>query len=398
MKNYSVLKLVCILAPFVFSFAFGLDIYIPILPQMTEIFDTAPMLIQLTMSLFLLTMGLGQLLVGPLADRYGRQTILIWSSVCFAMGALGCAFSSHISLLLAARVTTAFGACGMFVCAFALVRDLFSAEQSAKMYSFLNGAIGISPTFAPILGGYLAYYLGWQSIFYFLVGIGFIGWWFAKKLITETLSDENRVPIDRKIFRRYWEIVCHPEFRIYGLLAGISEAVFFCFFSISPFIIIGELGVRMHQFGFYFAVFGAVVALAGIGSGKVIERFGIAAALMVGIGLMFFGGAGMLVWAYVAGLSLSGFLVPMVFACTGAMFVLGSSTACALEPFGAIAGTASAAFGAVQFAISSLIGFALMIFSTTSTIPYGMFIIAISVGCLGLFLARPVMQRVPERA
>ena len=397
MRNYPVLKLVFILTPFVFSFAFGLDIYIPIIPQMTEVFNTTPAMIQLTMSLFLLTTGVGQLFIGPLADRYGRRMIFFWASSCFILGALICAMSNHIGVLIAARVFTSLGACGMFVGAFAVVRDLFSSNQSARMYSFLNGAIGISPTFAPILGGYLALYFGWQSVFYFLAGIGLLALFFSKQYIEETLEQEARVEIDRKIFRRYWTIFSHPQFRIFSTLTGVAEGVFFCFFSISPFIIINELGVPMHQFGYYFAVFGAVIAFAGLGSGKLIERMGISATLVLGICLMFVGGCAMLTCWYVAGLSLSGFLIPMVLACTGAMFLLGGSASRALEPFEAIAGTAAAAFGATQFAISAAIGFTLMLFPTDTTVPYGMFIIVSSLASVVLFLAKPAVQPIRQK-
>ncbi len=393
MKNYSALQLVLILTPFVFTFALGLDIYIPIIPQMTETFSTTPALIQLTMSLFLLTTGVGQLFIGPLADRYGRRAIFYGAALCFTIGALCSAFSGHIGTLIAARVITSIGACGMFVSAFAVVQDLFSSEQSAKMYSFLNGAIGISPTFAPILGGYLAVYFGWQSVFYFLAGIGLVALFVTKRYVRETLEEGRRVEIDLAIFRRYWHILCHRQFRVYAELAGLAEAVFFCFFSISPFIIISVLGVPVYQFGYYFAVFGLVISLGGFGSGKLIEKIGVDATLASGIGLILVGGISMLAWDYLAGLSLAGFLIPMVFACTGAMFLVGGSAARALEPFEVIAGTASAAFGAVQFAISAVVGSALMFCSTSSTVPYGIFIVVISFVSVGLFFYRPVSQQ-----
>src|ERR1700722_8869828 len=94
MTNYKVWQLVLILTPFVFSFAFGLDIYIPIIPQMAEIFDTTPNLVQLTLSLFLFFTGAGQLVIGPLSDQFGRKAVFYTSSAFYAIGSLACAFSS----------------------------------------------------------------------------------------------------------------------------------------------------------------------------------------------------------------------------------------------------------------------------------------------------------------
>ena len=388
MKKYSQLQLVPLLTPFVFSFAFGLDIYIPIIPQMIKIFNTTPALIQLTLSLFLLFTGLGQLLLGPLADRYGRKPLFYASSLCFAIGSFSCTLATDIIALILARVVASIGACGMLVTAFALVRDLFSSDESAKMYSLLNGAVGISPTFAPILGGYLYLYWGWQSVFYCLTGIGILAFFVSWRYLQETLPVANQVKVDRLVFRRYWEVFCHPEFRVYALLGGLAEAVFFCFFSISPFIIIDLHGIPAHQFGYYFAAFGLVIGLGGVASGKMIEKFGIIKTLKVGIYLMFLGGISMLSWPF----SLTGFLLPMVIACMGAMFVVGGATAAALEPFGAIAGTASAAFGALQFSSSSIIGSCLMLFSTSTTTPYGICILLIASLSALLYRLRPAAR------
>lgn len=386
MSQRSVSHLIIILAPFVFSFAFGLDIYIPIVPKMSEIFETSVSMVHLTLSLFLLMTGAGQLLIGPMSDLWGRKRIFYASSVCYAIGSLACAYSPTIYFFIFARLISALGSCGMLVTAFALVRDLFSEEESSKMYSFLNGAVGVSPTLAPIIGGYLASYFGWRSIFYFLFFIGASGLLITFFFIQETLPKEKRVPINKEIFQRYKNIYIHPLFFCFSMLAGIAEAVFFCFFSISPFIIIEILGIPTHQFGFYFAAFGSVIAFGGFASGKVVERLGTKTTIIIGIFLMFLGGFGMISWYYLYDLTLAGFLTPMVIACIGAMFLVGASAGEALEPFPETAGTAAAAFGSVEFGFSSLIGALLMQFSNTNTVPYGICILLLAVGASSFFL------------
>jgi len=393
MKNYKVLPFILILTPFVFSFAFGLDIYIPIVPQMTEIFNTTPAMIQLTLSLFLFTTGVGQLIIGPLSDQFGRKIILYIASACYGLGSLGCAFSDDIVWLIIARFISSFGACGMLVTSFAIVRDLFSAEKSAKMYSFLNGAVGISPTFAPILGGYLSSYFGWQSVFFFLTLIGILSLFITKQFIRETLEKEKRVKIDKAIFKRYIRIFSHRQFIIYSSIAGLAEGVFFCFFSISPFIIIELIGIPVHEFGYYFGVFGLVIGLGGLASGKLIEKVGIQSTIGSGIALMMFGGLSMLLWHYVDSLSLQGFLIPMAMACLGAMLIVGGAASAALEPFGEIAGTAAAAFGSLEFGISSIIGSVLMLFPVASTVPYGISIVLMAIFSLSLFFIRNKVQQ-----
>lgn len=382
MKNIKIYQLVLLLTPFVFSFAFGLDIYIPIIPQMTKIFDTSPALIQLTLSLFLLITGLGQVFIGPLSDQWGRKPILFASAIFYALGSLLCGFAESIDVLIVGRVISALGACGMLVTAFALVRDLYSSEESAKMYSFLNGAVGISPTFAPILGGNVASLFGWRSVFYLLSALGLFSFLITKRYISETLPKENRTPLNSSVFRRYLSMIKNPQLLIYSLISGFAESIFFCFFSLSPFIIIDLHGVPTHQFGYYFAVFGSVIAIGGFASGKLVEKFGTQRTIAIGISLMFLGGFMMLIAQNYWGETLSGFLVPMGIACTGAMFLVGCCAAKALEPFASNAGTASAAFGAIQFSLSSVVGTLLMLFPTSSTLPYAISIVLMAIFAL----------------
>lgn len=379
MLHYKPYQFILLLTPFVFSFALGLDIYIPIVPQMTEIFSTTPFLIHFTLSLFLFTAGVGQLFFGPLADRYGRKCIFYFSSLCFLGGSFLCAMAPNIFWLIMGRFLGAIGASGLIVASFALVRDLYSAEDSAKMYSFLNGAVGVSPTFAPLMGGYLASYFGWQSIFIFLTFIGILTFSITKYFIKETHPLEQRTPINKKIFSCYWKVFSHRQFIVFTMIASLAEGIFFCFFSISPFIIIDLLGIATEYFGYYFATFGLVITLGGILSGKLIEKTSVSTTITAGFSLILAGGCTMILWFICFGLTLTGFLFPMILACTGAVFVIGACAALALEPFGAIAGTAAAAFGASQFSLSSFIGALLMVFPIQSTLPYGITIILIGV-------------------
>ncbi len=386
MKNYKTFQFILLLTPFVFSFALGLDIYIPIVPQMAKIFGTTPAMIQLTLSLFLFITGIGQLILGPLSDQYGRKVILYVASVLYGLGSLGCVFSEDIVWLIVSRVVSSLGACGLLVTSYALVRDLYSGETSARMYSFLGGATGISPTFAPIIGGYLALYFGWQSIFVFLTGIGMLAFFITGRWIEETHPKELRVKMNQEIFRRYWDIFTNKQFISFALIGGFGEAVFFCFFSISPFIIIDLHGTPTHEFGYYFAFFGLVISLGGFASAKLVQKIGIYRTIVTGITFMFIGGLSMISWHCINCLSLSGFIIPMIIACSGAMFIIGGCTSIALEPFPLIAGTAAAALGAVEFGVAAIVGSLLMLFPVDSSMPYGVFIIILAILSLVLFL------------
>lgn len=365
--------MILLFSPFVLSFALGLDVYLPITPIMTKIFNTSPSVIHLTLSIFLLMTGFSQIFIGPIADRYGRKFVLYFSSFSFAFGSLLCAIAPSIFWLLVGRFISALGASGLLVTPFAIIRDSYSGDEKAKMYSFITGAIGISPALAPVVGSYLFYYFGYQSIFLFLTFIGLINLFLTYFFLKETMSLKNCEK--ENLLTNYTSILTSKPFLYYTSLAGIAQGVFFCFFSISPFILIEINGVEPHHFGYYFAIFGISGILAGYAGGILIEKRGSQSILLLGIWLILIGGISVIFWYYLVGISLMGFLLPMVISSTGAVFLLGATASGALEPFPQCAGTAAAAYGALQFAIASLIGSTLMQIPIVTTLPYGFAII-----------------------
>ncbi len=391
MKQHSKSILILILAPFVFSFAFGLDIYVPIVPEMQRVFHTTPFMVQLTLSLFLLITGVGQLIIGPLSDQFGRYRIIALSAVLFIIGSILSASSVDIGMLIIARMICALGACGLLVVSFAIIRDLYSGNDSAQMYSFINGAIGISPTFAPVIGGYLAVAWGWQAVFWFLATLGVLVLFTTCFFITETLPYERRQKVGHNIWQRYWTVFCNKHFLVYGTFAGLGVTIFFSFFSVSSFVIIDLLHVPVQNFGYYFAVFGLVILTGGFVTGWTVVRLGINKTIFYGVILALLGGLLMLITNLFWGLHLATFLIATAIACYGAAFIDGAAAAGVMEPFPHIAGTAAAALGAIQFGISALIGTVLMHWSVTSSISYAICIISVAV--VGLLLSICLKQR-----
>lgn len=379
MKEKSIFGLLLILSPFVFSFAFGLDIYVPIIPKMMSIFHTTQNLVQLTLSLFIGFIGLGELFLGPLSDQIGRFKTSILSASLFAIGGALSAISINITMLIIARIICALGASGLIVVAFAIVRDLFEGNKSAQMFSYLNAAIGISPTFAPIIGSYLAVSYGWSSVFWFLAGLGLVTLAIGLFLIKETHPTHKRIKLDKQIFNRYWTLFKSKEFSKYILYSGLGVSICFSFFSVSSLVVINLLHMSIIKFGYVFAIFGLVIGLGGVLSGYVVGKLGINKTIKIGIIMISLGGILMAAAEILWGLSLWGFMLPTVIACTGAVFLVGAGAAGAMTPFPHIAGTAAACLGCSQFVVASIIGSVLMVFPVTSSLSYAITIIIVSI-------------------
>ncbi|HDO1376484.1 TPA: MFS transporter, partial [Aeromonas veronii] len=168
------MPLILLLVLLVLFSPLAIDIYLPAIPQMAEQLGAEVTLMQGTITWFLFSMGLGQLLVGPLADRYGRKPIALGGVLLYGLSALGAGFAASLGELMLARVLQGFGACATSVAAFSVVRDSYGPKKSGQMISYLNGAICFIPALAPLLGGWLTAKAGWSANFWFMAGYALI--------------------------------------------------------------------------------------------------------------------------------------------------------------------------------------------------------------------------------
>lgn len=381
MKQKNSLLTVLLLAPFILGFALALDIYVPSIPEMKIYFSASPGIVQLTVSLFILTTGLGQLIVGPLSDCYGRRKIIIIATIIYLVGSIISTLSPNMAILVLARMAQGFGACGMMVTCFAIVRDLFSGDECAKIYSFLNSTIALSPLLAPSIGGYLALYYGWRATFAFLALIAFLIALLAFFKVKESLPTAKRVALSKDFLVNYKHILKSKTFGMYTLCSSAGFAGFLTFFSVSPYIIIDLLGIPKQHFGFYFAGIGLIFFVGSLVCGSIVKNIGTYKTALLGTILMTLAGIVMLLWHIFFGLSIFGFMGPMMIMGFGGAFLMGAGAGGAIEPFPDMAGAASALFGSCQFVFGFVISTIVLKWQVTSTLP-----LALTMIVLGAFV------------
>lgn len=380
----SILKIVLLLAPMVIGLPFAMDIYVPALPRIAQLFNVSAGQMQFTLTIFMLTAGLVQLVVGPLSDQYGRKKISFVVIIIFAIGSLLCSTAQSATQLIAYRMIQAAGSCGMLVIAFAAVRDLYHANESAKVYSFLNGIISFSPMFAPFIGSYLDVHLGWPFIFLSLLVI--VGFALATIGIgmPETLATNKRIKFSFGIFEEYKNIGSNKLFAIYTITSAIGLSYLYLFCSISSYIIIRLLHIQELDYGYYFCFMGISFFAGSFLSAYIVGRMGIYQTVVIGFCITLLGGLLMGGWYFLSGLTINNFIWPMLLIGIGGTFCMGAGNGGAMEPFPDKAGAASALGGAFRFLFSAILGSLLITNSVSSTLPLAIPAIVFSI--IGLLI------------
>ena len=348
------LILLLILALLVIFCPMGIDIYLPAFPTISEQFSVSEKQVQQTVAIFMLTVGLGQLIAGPLADRFGRKPVALTGVTLYGLAALGAYYAPSFLILMFARAIQGLGACATFVVAFAIVRDKFGSERSGQIITYLNGIVCFIPALAPILGAWLTVQFGWQMNFLFLTGFALLGFIVTLFLFRETRPADSHYQGHILDLRRFIPIISTPLFLFNSLLCMVTMSAILVFVTLAPGWLITELGGSVADFTFWFSLNAVLSILASFIMPLYIKRQP-KRALKAGLVLLVSAGLLMLVLSqYKTPLAL---MIPMFIAAFGFALTLGSAAGRALSLFPKQAGTASALLGAMQMSGASLLVF-----------------------------------------
>jgi DHA1 family bicyclomycin/chloramphenicol resistance-like MFS transporter len=232
-----------------------IDMYLPAYPQIARAFAVKEGDINLSMSLYLVGLAIGQLIYGPLADRFGRKKVLMSGLFIFVVASLACAFAHNLNSFLLARLFQALGACSCLVISRAIVTDIYPLHQRGTILAFVSAANIISPALAPLLGGFLVQWFGWLAIFKFIAVVG-IGMFFgALWLLPETLKNPDYQALHLKHMRdNLYRLFSYPMFVGYSLGIALLFGLVFIWVTFSPNILLNEFQIPPAEFGLFFLV------------------------------------------------------------------------------------------------------------------------------------------------
>lgn len=338
----------------------AIDIYLPSLPAMALAFGEPIGALQASITLFIFAVGVGQVLIGPLADRYGRRPVALCGALAYLLGSALGAVANSLDVFYAARVIQGLGACSASLVAFAAVRDCFSPAVGARVYSYLNGALCSVPALAPMVGGVLAVHAGWRSTFVFMALFSLALAALLALRFEETRAKPAHRPGALYSLPRYAPIVASGRFLYFALFGMAGMAMILVFVSAAPVVLVQQLGYSELGFSAWFGGNAAINIAAFFVAPAFIARYGRYTMVRVGMAALLLASAiHVCAWLWTP-VSAWIFMLPVCVLTVGFSLALGSGLSLALEPFADRAGTAAAVYGLFQMSGSAVIATVLL--------------------------------------
>lgn len=338
-----------------------IDMYLPGFPAIEREFATQG--VEKTMSAYLIGIALGQLIYGPISDRFGRKPPLYAGFALYALGSLGCVFASSMSMLMSMRVLQALGACGGMVIGRAIIRDRCEPHEAARAFSLLMAIVSLGPILAPSMGGIVVTAFGWRGVFVFQVALAFLLMLSMHFVLTETRDSTSVRPLSvPAVAVDYHTLIRDRAFIGYTLAGAFGMAALFAYVTGAPAVLIERYGLTAQQFGWLLGVNGFAFMAASrlnivaLRKKTPSELLASAAWVPTGVGIVLSAltlAFDVPLWLFVA-LQLSFFVA--------VARVTPHAAALGLGPYSHIAGAASAMMGALQSIVPMLVGFALAYF------------------------------------
>jgi len=340
------------------------DLYLPALPLLTAELHATMSAAQLTMSLVLLAFGLGQLVMGPLSDRFGRKPVLLGGLALHTIASLGAASAPSIEALIGFRALQGLGLAASVVCARAMVRDLYEPRQGAHVMTWALTGLGVLALASPLLGGWLTGQVGWRAPLGAVAVVALLTFAFVARRVPETCAQRDVNALQpASLARSLAGVMRHPAFRAWAALVSATYGGLFLLLAGSSFVYIGVLGLSPWGYGLAMASASLSYMAATFFCRRLLARHGLAGAVRRGALFTLAGGLGMLALALADYRELAGVLLAHWLYNFGHGIHQPCGQAGAVGPFPRTAGVASALAGfllaLVAFAVGLWLGRAL---------------------------------------
>jgi len=331
-----------------------IDLYLPALPQLAGKLNIPTASAQLSLTAGLLGLGVGQLLFGPMSDKYGRKLPLALSLTVLLLASIACSMAHSLDQLLISRLFQGLGGAGGAVLSRAMARDMYSGHELTRFFAMLMLVNGVAPIAAPVMGGALMNVTDWRGIFLVLGGIAVVLFVLSRLRIDESLPHERR---SQGSLLSAWaglgKVICYRPFMGFCLTQGFMMAGMFAYIGASPFVLQQIYGMSPQAFSLCFALNGLGLIIASQTSARLSPRFGEYSVLKGGLTLAFVASSALLLSGiFHAPLPLT--LLALFFSIASNAVISTTASSLAMQSQGKRAGSASAVIGVTMFTLGSL--------------------------------------------
>lgn len=366
---------------------FAIDMYLPAFPEIATALHTSTAKISLSVSSYFAGLAVGQLLYGPLLDRFGRKLPLYAGLTLFIVASLLCLCARNLNWLVAMRFLQALGGCAAQTAAMAMVRDFFPVKETAKILSWLILILGVSPLLAPTVGGAVATHLGWKWVFIILAAVAFLNTVFCHLYLPEGHKPDRSVSLRLPpILRNFSEVLRERQFITFALSGAFAFSGLLVYVAGSPIIFMEVFHVSAQEFSLIFAG----LAIGFIGSNQInvllLRRFSSSqiflGALLIECptALLFLAGS------YYGWFGLAAILA-LLFICLSSLGLMyPNAAALAMSPFERNIGSASAMLGFLQIGVSGLASATIGLLDSHQIMPVALILASTSWVGLGIYL------------
>jgi DHA1 family bicyclomycin/chloramphenicol resistance-like MFS transporter len=364
---------------------FTIDMYLPAFSEIAEDFNTTPAQIALSVTSYFIGLALGQIIYGPLLDRFGRKPPLYVGLILYIIMTIGCMQATSIESLVVLRFIQALGGCVAWVAALSMVRDFFPVSQSARIFSLLILVIGLSPLLAPTIGGGIATAFGWRMVFLVLAVITALIMLVVIFFLPEGHQPDRSISLRAKpMILNFYSILRHPQFYTYALAGAFSFSTLFTYVAGSPVIFMEIFKVSPQAYGGIFALL-SVGFIGGSQLNIYINKkysseqiFSVALTVLVVTSIVF------LVGSFNDWYGLEATIALFFIALTCLGLTNPNANALGLAPFTRNIGSASALLSFLQIGIAGLSSGGVGIFNATNSVPVASIMTGTSIVALGI--------------
>ncbi|MBM7460161.1 multidrug effflux MFS transporter [Rhodococcus coprophilus] len=384
-------RLIAVLALLAAVAPLAIDMYLPALPEMAKEFGTSATAIQLTLTTFLLGMAIGQLVFGPLSDRFGRRPLLLVGTLACAVFSAASALAPTIELLAGARFVQGFAGAAGIVLGRAVISDRATGVAAAKLFGLLVVINAVAPIVAPLVGGVIVTNLGWRAVYWALAGMSVLMFLAVLFLVSETHPVERRTQGGASaMLRDAREVLRNRRYVGYTLTYAFAFGVMFAYISASPFVLQDLHGISTGWYTVAFTANALGLVVGSVANDNIVRRIGSGRTLRIGLTVL----ASMSVLMLVNSLAGPAMWVTLILLwCTMSSLglIIANATTLALGEARRAAGTGSALLGALQFLLAAAIAPLVGIGGEETAVPMAVAMVVSSVIALGaLASTKPV--------